>query len=82
MLVFRYDSFDPDIMGVYFYKPFAYSDAKQSLIIGGLVFKPNKLLALGLTYQGVSYEDNFVVKYDGTTTKTDGKLIFHSVLNF
>jgi hypothetical protein len=86
MLIFRYDSFDPDI-----FTPsslslttilFDNTHSKQSLIIGGLVFKPNKILTIGVTYQGITYEDYFVVKYDGTTTKTDGKLIFHSVLNF
>lgn len=86
MLIFRYDSFDPDI-----YEPAGYissgivfdrSYSKQNLIIGGLAFKPNKLLTLGVTYQGLTYEDNFVVKYDGTATKTDSKLLIHGVLNF
>ena len=86
MLIFRYDSFDPDI-----YEPAGYSSSiilfdksfsKQNLIIGGLAFKPNKMLTFGVTYQGVTYEDNFVVKYDGTTTKTDSKLLIHGVLNF
>jgi len=84
MLVFRYDSFDPDI-----YTPvssstilFDNSHDKQSLIIGGLAFKPNKMLTLGVTYQGITYEDNFVVKYDGTSTKTDGRLLIHGILNF
>jgi hypothetical protein len=85
MLVFRYDSFDPDI-----FTPVASASTilfdnvydKQSLIIGGLAFKPNKMLTIGVTYQAVGFEDNFVVKYDGTTTKTDGRLLVHGILNF
>ncbi|HJY64320.1 MAG TPA: hypothetical protein VJ455_09205 [Ignavibacteria bacterium] len=85
MLIFRYDSFDPDV----YTSPtgtttivFNNSNDKQSLLIGGFVFKPNKLLQIGLTYQSLTFEDNFVVKYDGTTSKTDGKLFVHGVLNF
>ena len=76
MLVFRYDSYDPDYPGL------EVVGFKQNLIIGGLAFKPNKMLVLGVTYQGLTYEDNFVVKYDGTTTTTDSKLLLHGVLNF
>jgi len=84
-LLFRYDSFDPDI-----YSPFPdasltkfenYTD-KQSLIIGGLAFRPNKLLIIGVTFQSLTFEENFVVKYDGTTSKTDSKLLVHGILNF
>lgn len=86
MLVARFDSFDPDI-----YEPAGYSSttvvfdntyAKQNLIIGGLAFKPNKMLTLGVTYQAITYQDNFVVKYDGTTTKTDSRLLLHGILSF
>ena len=49
---------------------------------GGLAFKPNKMLTLGVTYQAITYEDNFVVKYDGTTTKTDSRLLLHGILSF
>ncbi|HEY3249581.1 MAG TPA: hypothetical protein VGK25_00550 [Ignavibacteria bacterium] len=85
MLVLRYDSFDPDIpepVTISSTPQFNSSNAKQQLLIGGLAFKPNKLLILAASYQSIMYEDNFVVKYDGTITKTDGKLILHGILNF
>jgi hypothetical protein len=86
MLVARFDSFDPDI-----YEPAGYSSTtplfdnshgKQTLLIGGLAFKPNKMLTLGVTYQSITYQDNFVVKYDGTTAKTDSRLLLHGILSF
>jgi hypothetical protein len=43
---------------------------KQSLLIIGLVFKPAKVLALGLNYHMLTYDQNYVVKYDGTTLRT------------
>ena len=83
MLVARYDMFDPDDKDTTSsLTTFNDSNDKQSLMLFGLAFKPNKVLTIGLTYQGITYEDNFVVKYDGTTTKSDGRLIFHGILNF
>jgi hypothetical protein len=83
MLVARYDMFDPnDKDTTNSLVTFNDSNDKQKLMILGLAFRPNKLLTLGLTYQGITYDDNFVVKYDGTTTKSDARLIFHGILNF
>ncbi len=82
MLVARYDSFDPDIQGPQTIYRTHNSFAKQQLLIGGIAFKPNKFLIIGVTYQSVVYDDYFVVKYDGTTTKTDSRLLVHGILNF
>lgn len=83
MLVARYDMFDPnDQDTTTSITTFNDSNDKQSLMILGLAFKPNKVLTLGVTYQGITYEDNFVVKYNGTTTKSDNKLLLHGILNF
>ncbi len=55
---------------------------KQMLLILGLAFKPAKVLTIGLTYHSLIYQKDFVVKYDGSLTKSDGKLMFQMILNF
>ena len=83
MLVARYDMFDPnDENAANSVTTFNNSNDKQKLMLFGLAFKPNKFFTIGLTYQGITYDDNFVVKYDGTTTKSDSRLLFHGIVNF
>ena len=84
MLVARFDAFDPNIPvhDLSAAKTFDDDYDCQRLLILGLAFKPNKMLTIGATYQSLIYQDNFVVKYDGTTTKTDSKLLLHVILNF
>ncbi len=55
---------------------------KQSLLILALAFKPNKVLTLAASYQMLTYQSQYVVKYDGTTSKSDSRLIIHGILNF
>lgn len=83
MFVARYDMFDPnDKDSTNSLVTFNDNNDKQKLMLLGLAVRPNKYLTIGLTYQGITYDDNFVVKYDGTTTKSDARLVFHGILNF
>jgi len=84
MLVARFDAFDPNIPvhDLSAAKTFDDDYDCQRLLILGLAFKPNKMLTLGATYQSMLYQDNFVVKYDGTTAKTDSRLLLHVLLGF
>jgi hypothetical protein len=83
MLVARYDMFDPnDRNEATSVTTFNDSNDKQNFLLVGLAFKPNKVLTLGATYQSIMYEENFVVKYSGETTKSDGRLLFQGILNF
>jgi hypothetical protein len=82
-LIARYDMFDPNTEN---------SDAsvvtfnnntdKQSLLLIGLAFKPAKMLTLGINFQSVMYDQNYIVKYDGTTSKSDGRFFFNGILDF
>ena len=82
-LLARYDMFDPnsDNQSASI-NSFNDNTDKQSLLILGLMFKPNKVLTLGVSWQSTTYDQNYVVKYDGTTSKTDSRLIVHGILNF
>ncbi len=83
MLVARYDMFDPnDEDSPNSVTTFNNSNDKQNFLLVGFAFKPNKVLTLGVTYQSIMYEENFVVKYEGTTTKSDGRLLLQGILNF
>ena len=88
MLVARYDMFDPKTPS-----PnatlitnglinFNNTTDKQSLLLLGLAYKPVKAATLGLTYQAVTYQQPFVTKRDGTTSKTTSHLIVHGILEF
>jgi len=82
-LVARFDMFDPnDKDTTNSLVTFNDSNDKQQFLLLGLAFRPNKVLTLGVTYQSIMYEDNFVVKYNGTTTKSDGRMLFQTILNF
>jgi hypothetical protein len=83
MLVARFDMFDPnDKDTTNSITTFNDQNDKQKLLLMGLAFKPNKVLIIGITYQSIMYEDNFIVNYNGKTTKTDSRLLFHAILNF
>lgn len=83
MLVARFDGFDPNVSD----DPssqygFNNNTDRQSLLLLGLAFKPNKVLTLGTSYQQLGYQLPFIVKYDGTTGKSDSRIFFHAVLDF
>ena len=83
MLVARFDMFDPnDKDTTTSLTTFNDSNDKQNFLLVGFAFKPNKVLTLGVTYQSIMFEENFVVKYEGTTTKSDGRLLLQGILNF
>lgn len=83
MLVARFDMFDPNNEDSNnSVTTFNNTNDKQKYFLVGLAVRPNKVLTFGLTYQGITYDDNFVVKYDGTTTKSDGRMLVHGILNF
>ncbi len=82
-LLFRYDMFDPNTENSSVsITSFNDNTDKQSLLIAGLVFRPNKFLGISATYQSITYEKEFIIKYNGTSTKTDGKFFIHSFINF
>ena len=82
-LVARYDMFDPNTN-----KPgtnllgFNSDNGKQNLLLVGIFYKPAGILTLGLNYQTISYEKNFAVKYDGTSTSSVSKIVFNTILDF
>lgn len=83
ILVARSDMFDPNTDNSSTSSTtFNNNTDKQSLLILGLAFKPNKVLTLAASYQSLKYQSQYVVKYDGSPTKTDSKLIIHGILNF
>jgi len=79
----RFDQFDPNTANESSSaNSFNDNTDKQNLLILGLVYKPAKVLTLGLTYHSVMYQSEYVVKYDGTTTKSDSQLMLQSILEF
>jgi hypothetical protein len=83
MLVARYDVMDPNTANDNTSTTtFNNNTDKQSLLIVGLAYKPVKFCTIGLTYQALTYQSEYVVKYDGSTSKTDGRLIVHGILEF
>ncbi|TRZ65025.1 hypothetical protein D4R20_01995, partial [bacterium] len=82
-LTFRYDSFSPNTN-----KPglnaigWTADNAKQSLMIIGLMFKPSNVLTLGLSYHTISYDKNYIVNYDGTTSSSLSRLYFNTIVDF
>lgn len=83
MLVVRFDSFDPNT-GNDNASTTSFNDNtdKQTLLIFGIAYKPVKTATLGITYQSTTYQSQYIVKYDGTTTKTDARLLIHGILDF
>lgn len=83
-LLFRYDLFDPNTADNVSAPSTAFNNNndKQNLIILGLFYKPAKVLGFGFSYQITKFQDNFVVKYDGTVTDKLERLYFNTVLEF
>jgi hypothetical protein len=83
MLVARFDMFDPNTANDNTSTTsFNNNTDKQSLLILGLAYKPTKVCTLGITYQATTYQSQYIVKYDGSTTKTDARLLVHGILEF
>lgn len=83
MLVARYDMFDPNTdNSSTSTTTFNNNTDKQSLLILGLAYKPAKYMTLGITYQAITYQSEYIVKFDGTTSKTDALLRIHGILEF
>jgi hypothetical protein len=79
-LTFRYDMFkaqNTDNGTTAFF-----DKGKQSLMIIGLMFKPASLLTIGVSYQSTSYDQNYVVKYDGTTASSINRFYLNTILDF
>jgi hypothetical protein len=79
-LTFRYDMFkaqNTDNGSTAFY-----DKGKQSLMIIGLMYKPANILTLGLSYQSITYDQNYVVKYDGTTASSVNRFYVNAILDF
>jgi hypothetical protein len=79
-LTFRYDMFkaqNTDNGTTSFY-----DKGKQSLMVIGLMFKPASLLTIGVSYQSTSYDQNYVVKYDGTTASSINRFYLNTILDF
>jgi hypothetical protein len=82
-LIARYDMFDPSTdNSSSSTTSFNNNTDKQSLLIFGLAFKPAKVFTIAASYQSITYQGEYVVKYDGTPTKTDSRLVIHGILNF
>lgn len=79
-LTFRYDMFNPNTNSNS--TTTFYDMGKQNLMIIGLMYKPANLLTLGLTYHNISYEQNYIVKYDGTTTDKLSRFYINAILDF
>jgi hypothetical protein len=84
-LIFRYDMFNPNTTaGTSAVTDPSYfqNNGKQTFMLIGLMFKPANILTLGLSYQMTGYSQNYVVKYDGTTTSSINRLYFNTILDF
>lgn len=79
-LTFRYDMFNPNTNSGS--TTSFYDMGKQKLMIIGLMYKPASLLALGLTYHNIGYDQNYIVKYDGTTTSSLNRFYLNAILDF
>ena len=82
-LLARYDVFDPNTQNSdASVTTFNNNTDKQAFLLLGLVYKPAKILTLSINYQALMYNQNYIVKYDGTTSKSDGKLLINGILDF
>lgn len=79
-LTFRYDMFNPNTNSG---NTTAFYDmGKQKLMIIGLMYKPANILTLGLSYHNTGFEQEYLVKYDGTTTKSLNRFYVNAILDF
>lgn len=86
-LIAKLDIFDPNISSnepdpSLFRITFNNLTDRQALLLVGLAFKPAKIVTIGVNYQSVMYQEDYVVKYDGTTTDSDGRFFFNVILDF
>jgi len=58
------------------------NNAKQSVIGIGLFYKPADVLKIGVNYQMVKFDNNVVVKYDGTPTDKINRIFLNAILDF
>lgn len=79
-LTFRYDMYNPNTDNGS--STSFYDMGKQKLMIIGLMYKPANILTLGLSYHNIGYDQNYIVKYDGTTTSSLNRLYFNAILDF
>lgn len=79
-LTFRYDMFNPNTNSGS--TTSFYDMGKQKLMIIGLMYKPANILTLGLSYHNIGYDQNYIVKYDGTTTSSLNRLYVNAILDF
>lgn len=79
-LTFRYDMFNPNTNSGS--TTTFYDMGKQKLMIIGLMYKPANLLTLGLSYHNIGYDQNYIVKYDGTTTSSLNRFYVNAILDF
>lgn len=81
-LMARYDNFNPNTgnSGII---PYTFGvSPKQQLLIIGLFYKPSNVLTFGISYHGVFYENNYAVKYDGSSARSINRLFFNTTLDF
>ncbi|CAN5630400.1 hypothetical protein BH10BAC5_BH10BAC5_00520 [soil metagenome] len=82
-LIARYDTFDPNTANdAVSTIGFNNNTDNQTFMMLGLAYKPSKIATLGVSYQQLGYQLPYIVNYDGTTSKTDSKMIFHVMLDF
>jgi len=79
-LTFRYDMFNPNTSSGS--TTSFYDMGKQKLMIIGLMYKPANILTLGLSYHNIGYDQNYIVKYDGTTTSSLNRFYLNAILDF
>jgi hypothetical protein len=79
-LIFRYDMFNPNTNSGS--TTSFYDMGKQKLMIIGLMYKPANILTLGLSYHNIGYDQNYIVKYDGTTTSSLNRFYLNAILDF
>jgi hypothetical protein len=79
-LTFRYDMFNPNTNSGS--TTTFYDMGKQKLMIIGLMYKPANILTLGLSYHNIGYDQNYIVKYDGTTTSSLNRFYVNAILDF
>jgi len=82
-LTFRYDNFDPNTNKPGYNLPGLNADnGQQSLMIFGLMYKPAKILTLGLSYHILGYENDFITDYSGNTSSSLSRLYFNTAIDF
>jgi hypothetical protein len=79
-LTFRYDMFNPNTNSGS--TTSFYDMGKQKLMIIGLMYKPANILTLGLSYHNIGYDQDYIVKYDGTVTSSLNRFYVNAILDF